>query len=75
MHERYAYLLDIMLVITAFLDKRYLKFAALSAVFSFISYGPFLTQYGGVGKQDAFIEIFAFIWFSKCVKGNRPGDT
>ena len=70
MHERYAYALDILLVITAFLDKKYIKFAALSAALSFISYGPFLTQYGGVNMTHALIEFFAFIWFTYLLMQN-----
>lgn len=64
MHERYAYGLDILLIVTAFLDKKYIKFAVLSAVLSFISYGPFLTQYGGINMTHALIEFFALIWFT-----------
>ena len=71
MHERYAYALDVILIITAFLDKKYVKFAALSAVMSFISYGPFLTQYGGVNMQHALIETFMFIWFSAVLLNDK----
>ncbi len=70
MHERYAYGLDILLLITAFLDKKYIKFAVLSAALSFISYGPFLTQYGGVNMTHALIEFFALSWFTYLIMHN-----
>ena len=64
MHERYAYGLDILLVVLAFLDKKYIKFAAFSAFLSFMSYAPFIVHANGVGREDAFIEFFVFIWYA-----------
>ena len=64
MHERYAYGLDILLAVLAFLDKKYIKFAAFSAFLSFMSYAPFIVHANGVGREDAFIEFFVFIWYA-----------
>ena len=67
MHERYAYFLDLLLVLLAFLDRRYIKFAAASAFLSFMSYAPFLVHDNGLYREDAFIEFFIFIWFTHTV--------
>jgi Gpi18-like mannosyltransferase len=64
MHDRYAYLTDILLIILAFLDKRYIKFAVFSALLSFMTYPAFLIWMNGVTREDAFIEFFVFIYFT-----------
>ena len=72
MHDRYAYLLDIILLILAFLDKKYIKFAAFSLLMSFMSYPAFLIFDGGVTRADAFIEFFVFAYFSYVIM--QPGE-
>ena len=64
MHDRYAYLLDIILIMLAFMDKKYIKFAAFSALLSLMTYPGFLLFAGGVNRMDAFIEFFVYIYFS-----------
>ena len=73
MHDRYAYPLDIVIIVLAFLDKRYIKFAVFSAFFSFMSYAPFLVHANGLYREDAFIELFVFAWFVYTVF-NRSED-
>ncbi len=74
MHERYAYFLDILLIVLAFLDKRYIKFAAFSAFLSFMSYAPFLVHANGVYREDAFIEFFVLIWYSYTIMKEEETD-
>lgn len=42
MHERYTYLLDILLVVLVFLDKKYLKYAVISVMLNIMTYCHFL---------------------------------
>lgn len=42
MHDRYGYLLDILLVILAFVNKKYLKYAAVALFASLYAYGVYL---------------------------------
>ena len=44
MHDRYAYLLDIMLVLLACFDRRFLKYAAVAVLTSLYFYGCFLFE-------------------------------
>lgn len=67
MHERYAYPLDILLVVTAFFDRRYIRFAVFSGFLSFMAYAPFLVHANGLGREDAFIELFVYAWFTYTV--------
>lgn len=42
MHERYTYLLDILLVVLVFLDNKYLKYAVVSVMLNIMTYCHFL---------------------------------
>ena len=44
MHERYAYLLDVMLVMISFHSKRYAKFAVIAVCMSLFMYGNYLFE-------------------------------
>ena len=43
MHDRYAYLLDILLVVLSFRDRRYIKYAVVAICISIYSYGNFVS--------------------------------
>ncbi len=71
MHERYAYPLDTLLICLCFIDKRYIKYAALSVFYSVMTYGtaivltaqdvsltPILTY------NHVLIYVFAWIYFT-----------
>lgn len=44
MHERYAYLLDVMLAMISFYDKRHIKFAVIAVCTSLFLYGNYLFE-------------------------------
>lgn len=64
MHERYLYILDVLLVILAFWNKKYLKYAVLSVLFSLVSYGVFLFKLESFSKGELLIYIIAWVHFS-----------
>ena len=65
MHERYSFILDIMLVMLCFFDTKYIKFAALSLFLSLLSYGSFLvTSNYVIGSTHAMVYTGAWIWYS-----------
>ena len=72
MHDRYAYFLDIVLLLLAFLDKKYIKFAAFSLLLSFMAYPSFLIFSNGVTRADAFIEFFVFAYYTYVIM--QPGE-
>lgn len=66
MHERYAYLIDILLIMLAFYSSKYLKFAIVTSSLSLFTYSiyfarslaPELTQW------HAAVYIAAYVWFT-----------
>ncbi len=60
MHERYTYLLDILLVLLCFLNKKYIKYAVLSFLLSFITYGAYLI--GNEGARPVYALLFVISW-------------
>ena len=71
MHDRYSYPLDILLIVLAFFDKRYVRFAVISGLLSFMTYAPFLVHANGIGREDAFIELLVYAWFTYTVLNNK----
>lgn len=73
MHERYTYPLDILLILLAFLDRRYWKYVAVSVLLSLTTYGDFLFGGGSVNRWNGVIYVVAWISFmliidTSCVK-------
>ena len=73
MHERYTYPLDILLILLAFLDRRYWKYAAVSALLSLTTYGNYLFESGSVNQWNGVIYVATWISFmstidTSCVK-------
>ncbi len=66
MHERYTYLLDILLILLLTLDKKFIPFAFMSESLSLITYANFLGG-GGLGIESKYLSLLyvgAFICFS-----------
>lgn len=62
MHERYTFLLDIMLIALVAVQMRYLPYAVLSVLLSTITYGNYLFQNGAVDKYFAAVQVG--MWFA-----------
>lgn len=67
MHERYTFLLDILLILLCFVDTKYIKYAATSSVLSLITYGAFLYGNGGLDKWFVLIYLGAWIHFTTTI--------
>ncbi len=64
MHERYTFLLDILLVILAFILPRYIKYACLSVLLSLYTYGNYLCGIGTLNIIFVFLYIFSFAYYT-----------
>ena len=64
MHERYTYILDILLIVAAFLDKKYIKYAVISWLLSLITYGNYLFGNGGVDKWCVLLYVLSWLHFT-----------
>ena len=60
MHERYTYVLDLLLVALALIDNKYIKYAFVSLVFSIITYNKFL--FGGAIIDRWCVIAYLFAW-------------
>ena len=64
MHDRYAYLMDILLLIAAFLDKKNFKYAFICLLMSFKSYPGYLIYMEHITFIDPMIYVFAWAFFT-----------
>lgn len=72
MHDRYTYLVDILLVILAFINVKYVKFAVVSVALSLHSYSTYLSRASTLEADvipvltpwHAALYIAAFAWFT-----------
>lgn len=64
MHERYTYLLDLLLILLTFMDRRYLKYAAISFLLSLITYGAYMFGNGGLDKWFVLLYVAAWLHYS-----------
>ena len=76
MHDRYAYALDILLVLMGLIHRRYLKYALLSVLISFYHYGFYLVEDRyGESIVLAAVYVLAYLHFSmtlyKQLKGRQ----
>lgn len=72
MHERYTYLLDILLIILCFIDYIYLPFATISGILSLLSYSCFLFDTPYNSKSASLTFTISYIIFSfTMMKNNR----
>jgi len=66
MHDRYAYPLDIFLILLAFTNKKYIKYAVLSATLSTTVYGNFLFSQAFVHEYSLLYLLF-YVHFSQTI--------
>jgi len=64
MHERYTYLLDILLIILCFINYIYLPFAVVSGILSLLSYSCFLFDTPYSNRPAALAFLISYIAFS-----------
>lgn len=77
MHERYTYLLTLLLLVLSCVDKRYLVFFVLSIVLDQITYSYYLFHLDGLNRVETVVEIFALCYFAYDVlfkENTRPSD-
>lgn len=64
MHERYTYMVDILLVLLTFVSRKYLKYALLSCTLSTMTYGRYLFGMGTFEIWFSALYLAAFVWFA-----------
>jgi hypothetical protein len=74
MHDRYAYLMDILLVIAAFLDKKNFKYAFICILMSFKSYPGYLIFQDHLSFLDPMIYVAAWAHFTYSVFIKKDPD-
>lgn len=75
MHDRYAYLLDILLVIVGCLDRRFLKYAVITVLISLYYYSIYLFGDRGNGHVlSALIYLFAYLHYTRTLVGDIQRD-
>lgn len=66
MHDRYGYILDIVLLMLAFLDRRYLKYAVVTILLSLFCYGIYLFGDRGNGYAwEAAIYLLTYLFYTR----------
>ena len=66
MHDRYAYLMDLLLLVVACLDRRYLKFAVVAILISLYYYGIYLFGDRGNGHVLAAVAyLLAYLYYTR----------
>lgn len=64
MHERYTYVLDLVLVTLALIDKKYIKYAFVSLIFSIITYNKYLFKGAVIDRWCVILYLFAWLHFT-----------
>lgn len=72
MHERYTYVVDIVLILLAIFDKRYSVFAVISVLFSLVAYNVHLCDTEMYTREFAMVyvllyAVFTFLFFRNCL--------
>lgn len=76
MHERYAYPLEILLVILTCINKDYLKYSSVAILFSLFTYGNYLFSNGGLDKYIVIIYAGCYLHFTYTIlKKNSKAAT
>ena len=75
MHERYAYPLEILLVILTCINKDYLKYSSVAILFSLFTYGNYLFSNGGLDKYIVIIYAGCYLHFTYTIlkKNSKAG--
>lgn len=75
MHERYTYPLDILLVVLAFVNKKYVKYALVSSTLSLITYGIYFFNNGSLDKFYALIFLATWLHYTYfIIKQDEPSS-
>ena len=75
MHDRYAYLLDLLLVVMACLDRRFLKYAVVTVLISLYYYGIYLFGDRGNGHVlAAIVYLVAYLHYTWSLVGQVERD-
>ncbi len=64
MHERYTYVLDLLLVTLALIENKYIKYAFVSLVFSVITYNKFLFKGAVIDRWCVILYLFAWLHYA-----------
>ncbi len=72
MHERYTYLVDIVLVLLSFLDRKYARYALISCVLSAMTYGKYMFGSGELDKLLVLLYVAAFAHYTYTIA--RPAS-
>jgi len=64
MHERYSFFLDIVLIILAFTNVKYLKFTIVNVVMNFLTYGKYLFKMPEITQWHVIIYFVFYCWFA-----------
>ena len=64
MHERYAYLLDVLLILTACIDKRIIKYAAVSCCISLWTYSNYIFMRDEKDKAMVVVAIIFLVTYA-----------
>lgn len=75
MHDRYAYLMDLLLLVVACLDRRYLKFAVVAILISLYYYGIYLFGDRGNGHVLAAVAyLLAYLYYTRTLVTDTSGS-
>jgi len=74
MHERYTYLLDVLLVLISFVNVRYSKYAILSFFGSLLTYSAYLFQNYSLNQYFALLYVIGWIHYSYTILIINPHD-
>ena len=76
MHDRYAYLLDLLLVLLACWDRRFVKYAVITVLISLYYYGIYLFGDRGNGHvMAAVIYLVTYLHFTWTLVRQVESDT
>jgi len=75
MHDRYTYLLDVLLVMLAFIDKKYIKYAAVSATLSIMTYGIYLFDNGDISIFYSLVYLASWLHYTCFIIKRDSGGT
>ena len=76
MHDRYAYLLDLLLVLLACWDRRFIKYAVITVLISLYYYGIYLFGDRGNGHvMAAIIYLVTYLHFTWALVRRVESDT
>ena len=64
MHERYTYVMDLLLLMLVFVNRKYFGYAVIAIVTSCLTYAAYLFTNRGLTPAIVIVYIFAWLHFS-----------